>query len=62
MEPKLLCQELRTDQIEIDKDGMIAVPESPGLGIKFNTGTIKKYLVEVEIIVESKVLYRTPMV
>jgi hypothetical protein len=38
------------------------VPEGPGLGIEFNTDTVRKYLVDVEIIVEKKVLYSTPSV
>ncbi|MEI9906801.1 MAG: mandelate racemase/muconate lactonizing enzyme family protein [Actinomycetota bacterium] len=60
MEPKLLCQELNTNQISIDADGMISAPESPGLGIEFNIEAMKKYLVDVEIKVNKKVLYQTP--
>lgn len=62
MEPKPLCVELNKNNIPIEDDGMISVPERPGLGIEFNTDTIKKYLVDVEIIVEGKVLYSTPSV
>ncbi len=62
MEPKALCQELTVNNIPIDSDGMISVNESPGLGIQFNTATVKKYLVDVEIKVENKVLYKTPAV
>lgn len=62
MEPKSLCVELNKNNIPIESDGMISVPERPGLGIDFNIDTIRKYLVNVEIIVEKKVLYATPMV
>jgi L-alanine-DL-glutamate epimerase-like enolase superfamily enzyme len=62
MEPKSLCNDLNRNKIMIGEDGMISVPESPGLGIEFNTDAIKKYLVDVEIIVNKKVLYRTPVV
>lgn len=62
MEPKLLCVELNKNRIEIDADGMISVPERPGLGIEFDTEIIKKYLQDVEIKVEGKVLYQTPTV
>ena len=62
MEPKLLCQELNLNRISMDADGMISVPESPGLGIDFNLDTIRKYLVDVEIVVNKEVLYRTPTV
>lgn len=62
MEPKALCVELNRNQIKIDSDGKICVPESPGLGIEFSEDAIRKYLVEVEIIVKKKILYRTPTV
>lgn len=62
MEPKSLCVELNKNNIPIESDGMISVPEGSGLGIEFNTDTIRKYLVDVEIIVEKKVLYSTPSV
>lgn len=62
MEPKLLCAELNKDRIEMDKDGMISVPERPGLGIEFDTEIIKKYLQDVEIKVEGKILFKTPTV
>ncbi len=62
MEPKALCQELTVNSIPMDSDGMISVNESPGLGIQFNTATVKKYLVDVEIKVENKILYKTPAV
>ena len=45
-----------------DKDGMISVPEVPGVGVAFSTEAISKYLVDVEIVVSKKVLYRTPTV
>lgn len=62
MEPKSLCTDLNRNKIVIGDDGMISAPESPGLGIEFNTDAITKYLMEVEIIVNKKVLYRTPIV
>lgn len=62
MEPKLLCIELNDSKIMPDKNGMISVPESPGLGISFSTDGISKYLVDVEIIVNKKVLYSSPSI
>jgi len=62
MEPKLLCVELNASKILPDKDGMIWVPERPGIGIPFSIPAIKKYLVDVEIVVNKKVLYRTPII
>jgi L-alanine-DL-glutamate epimerase-like enolase superfamily enzyme len=60
MEPKQLCVELNDSKILPDKDGMISVPERPGIGIPFSISAIKKYLVDVEIVVNKKTLYRTP--
>ncbi len=60
MEPKALCVEMNKNKIEIQSDGMIQVPARPGLGIDFDTETIKKYLVDVEIKVSGKTLYKTP--
>jgi L-alanine-DL-glutamate epimerase-like enolase superfamily enzyme len=62
MEPKLLCVELNDSKILPNADGMISVPERPGIGIPFSIPAIKKYLMDVEIVVNKKVLYRTPTV
>ncbi|CAB5077112.1 unannotated protein [freshwater metagenome] len=62
MEPKQLCIDLNSTKILPDKDGMISVPEVPGVGVAFSTEAISKYLVDVEIVVNKKVLYRTPTV
>lgn len=62
MEPKLLCVELNDSKILPDADGMISVPERPGIGIPFSISAIKKYLMDVEIVVSKKVLYRTPAI
>jgi L-alanine-DL-glutamate epimerase-like enolase superfamily enzyme len=53
---------MNKNKIEIQSDGMIQVPERPGLGIDFDTETIKKYLVDVEIKVSGKTLYKSPNV
>jgi L-alanine-DL-glutamate epimerase-like enolase superfamily enzyme len=62
MEPKLLCVELNDSKILPDKDGMISVPEQPGVGVSFSPSAISKYLVDVEIVVNKKTLYRTPTI
>jgi hypothetical protein len=43
-----------------DANGKINVPEAPGLDVTPDTAALKKYLVDVEIKVGGKVLYRTP--
>lgn len=62
MEPKLLCQELTTNRIELDKNGMIWAPDKPGTGMEINLDAVKKYLVQTQIQVGGKTLYRTPSV
>ena len=62
MEPKLLCQELTLDRIEVGADGMIEAPDAPGMGLTINTAAVKKYAVEAEIKVAGKILYSTPVV
>jgi L-alanine-DL-glutamate epimerase-like enolase superfamily enzyme len=62
MEPKLLCQELTTNRIELDKNGMISAPAKPGTGMDINLDAVKKYLVQTQIEVGGKTLYRTPSV
>ncbi len=41
-------------------DGMIRVPERPGLGVTPNLDVLARYLVDVEIRIGRQVVYRTP--
>jgi L-alanine-DL-glutamate epimerase-like enolase superfamily enzyme len=50
------------DKIEVESDGMITIPDRPGIGLEINLAAVKKYLVETEIKVGGKVLYTTPTV
>jgi L-alanine-DL-glutamate epimerase-like enolase superfamily enzyme len=43
-----------------DRNGEVKVPDAPGLGIEADPAAMKKYLVDAEIKVGGKVLYRTP--
>src|SRR5262249_28036081 len=60
VEPKRLATDLTTNHIERDKDGLIHVPDAPGLGMTVNVARLKNYLVDAEIRVKGKVIYRTP--
>ena len=60
-EMKSLARELARERILRDSDGMIHVPESPGLGITPDTDALQKYLVQARIEVQGKVLYETPI-
>ena len=60
VEAKPLAEELSRDRLERDTDGLVHTPEKPGLGVEPDHAAIKKYLVDAEIKVGGKVLYRTP--
>lgn len=58
--PKELAVALSADHLDRDAHGTIAAPDRPGLGIEVDLGRLKPYLVDTEIRVRGKVLYRTP--
>lgn len=60
VELKSLAQEITRMKIVPDGNGYIHVPEGPGLGITVDVSSLQKYLVEVEIKVNSKRIYHTP--
>ena len=60
VELKPLAWELTHEHLMPDANGEIVLPERPGLGITPDLQAVKKYLVETEITVQGKVLYRTP--
>jgi len=43
-----------------DRNGMVAAPDAPGLGMTVDTKALRPYLLDVEIKVGGKRLYRTP--
>ena len=58
--PQPLVQDICATHLKPDRNGEISLPEAPGLGIEMNVDGMRKYLIEAEITVEGKVLYRTP--
>jgi L-alanine-DL-glutamate epimerase-like enolase superfamily enzyme len=48
------------DHIIPDAHGLLTLPEAPGLGMTPDLEAARRYLVEVEIAVNGKILYRTP--
>lgn len=60
VEPKQLALDITTNHIERDANGQVVAPDRPGLGLEPNLAGLKPYLVETEITVNGKVLYRTP--
>lgn len=60
LEPRALAREITRDQIEPDENGELVTPERPGLGMAVDTDAVQRYLLDVEITVGRKTLYRTP--
>jgi L-alanine-DL-glutamate epimerase-like enolase superfamily enzyme len=60
VEPKPLSAELTRERIVPGADGLLRLPESPGLGVEPDPAVIRRYLVDAEIRVGGEVLYRTP--
>jgi L-alanine-DL-glutamate epimerase-like enolase superfamily enzyme len=60
VELSTLALDMTTSHIRPDRDGFVHIPEAPGLGIGVNLGGLRPYLVDTEIRVNGKVLYRTP--
>ena len=60
VEPKALAVEATKQHIGRDADGMVRLPEAPGLGIEPDLEALGRYLVPVEIRVGGRTLYETP--
>jgi L-alanine-DL-glutamate epimerase-like enolase superfamily enzyme len=58
--PQPMAWEMCKTHIAPNANGEIVLPEQPGLGIEIDMAAVKKYLVDAEIKVGGKVLYRTP--
>jgi L-alanine-DL-glutamate epimerase-like enolase superfamily enzyme len=58
--PKSVAWEMSETHLTPDANGEVSVPASPGLGITMSKKGMAKYLVETELSVKGKVLYRTP--
>ena len=59
-EPSPLARDLSGGALQPDRDGYVHVPEAPGLGVEPNLDAIRRYLVDAEIRVGGRVVYRTP--
>jgi L-alanine-DL-glutamate epimerase-like enolase superfamily enzyme len=57
--PKPLSVDFVAHAISRDANGEIAAPAAPGLGIEIDPAGVRKYLVDVEIKVAGKVLFRS---
>lgn len=60
VEPKALALAVTANHLTPDAEGLLRVPEGPGLGMTVDTAGLRPYLVDCEIRAGGKVLYRTP--
>lgn len=60
--PKKVAEAFIAAGIVRDANGEIRAPAAPGLGIAISAAGVRDYLVDVEIRVGGKVLYRTPSI
>jgi L-alanine-DL-glutamate epimerase-like enolase superfamily enzyme len=60
VETKPVARAFTKTKILRDSSGHVRAPDAPGLGIEIDPDGIRKYLLDVEIKVGGKVLYRTP--
>jgi L-alanine-DL-glutamate epimerase-like enolase superfamily enzyme len=58
--PQRLAVKMTREHLLPGKDGLVRLPDAPGLGITPDLEAIAKYVVDVEIRVRGEVLYRTP--
>ncbi len=59
-DPKALALAITRTHLQPGTDGRVRLPEAPGLGMEVDPGALAPYLVDTEIRVGGKVLYRTP--
>ena len=62
VEPSALARTLGSPDLEPDPDGCIHLPETPGVGIEPKLEAVRQWLVDAEIRVSGRVVYRTPKI
>jgi L-alanine-DL-glutamate epimerase-like enolase superfamily enzyme len=60
VELKSLAWDLTREHIAPDADGLINLPDAPGLGVTLDLDAARRYLLDAEIAVGGQTLYRTP--
>jgi len=58
-EPSALAHEFTATKLLPDSHGQVHLPERPGLGLEPDLAALKKYLVEVEIKVAGRTIFRS---
>ncbi|MGH9493410.1 MAG: mandelate racemase/muconate lactonizing enzyme family protein [Candidatus Sulfotelmatobacter sp.] len=57
LSPKPLATELTSNHLDRDVEGLVRVPDTPGLGIEINPEAVRRYLVNVVIAAKNTVLF-----
>ena len=60
VEAKSLAIELTRNHLGLDESGCVSPPTAPGLGMELDLEAVRPHLLDVEITVDGKTLYRTP--
>jgi len=59
-EPKQLALDITRGHLMRDANGRVRAPDAPGLGLEVDRAALRPYLVDTEIRVQGRVIYRTP--
>lgn len=60
VEPKQLALDITANQISLNDNGEVIIPERPGLGVEVNAKGLNRYLVDTEIYVKGERIYASP--
>ena len=60
VEATQLARDLTRTPVPVGDDGKVRAPEAAGLGLELDLDAVRPYLLDVEIEVSGRVLYRTP--
>jgi L-alanine-DL-glutamate epimerase-like enolase superfamily enzyme len=60
VEASPLARDLTRTAIAVDADGRVTPPHDVGLGLELDLDAVRPYLLDVEIKVAGRALYRTP--
>lgn len=61
IEPKQLAIDISKEKIRPDANGMIHIPEEPGLGMTVDTEKLKPYLVDVDIKINGNSIFKSTL-
>src|SRR5690606_30606367 len=62
VEPTVMARELYHDELALDSDGQVRLPDTPGLGATPRLHAVRRYLVTTELRVGGRTIYQTPTV